>query len=85
MNQCCGGKSTSIKIDRPISKEIISYLAGFGFRESEHFTQNGILYVQNDDITLNGAMGSNTISVKCRSSNCENSLDELEKILLNFG
>lgn len=74
-----------MKISSPISMEMISYFIGVGFRESEHFTKNGILYVQNNDIILNGAVGSNTLSVKCKTDNCENSLNELEKILSNFG
>ena len=35
-----------MKISSPISMEMISYFIGVGFRESEHFTKNGILYVE---------------------------------------
>ena len=84
IKECCGGSSTSLKLDSYISTHLISYLTNFGFKESEHFTKNGIMYIQNKSVILSGAFGANTLSVKCKSSDCADQLDELEKILANM-
>jgi len=42
------------------------------------------MYIQNKSVILSGAFGANTLSVKCKSSDCADQLDELEKILANM-
>lgn len=84
IKECCGGSSTSLKLDGSISSDMIAHFCNYGFKESGHFTKNGILYLQNENVVLSGAIGSNTISVKCKSNNCLEYLNEIEKILENI-
>lgn len=84
VKECCGKSSASIKLDKPISMETIKFLSAYNFKELEHFTKNGILYLESKDIAISGSIGANIIGIKCKSSNCDESLDELEKILENM-
>lgn len=78
---CCGKTSVIFKTDQPLTKEIIKSLVALGFNEASHFTQAGILYVDNKYIILTGPLGSDKLQVKCKSKQCEDKINELEELL----
>jgi len=75
---CCGKKSTIYKIDRPIDINLIAAFVELGFVESTHFTKAGILYVDDMDFIITGPIGSNRLQVKCRRSDCDQKLNDLQ-------
>lgn len=81
IKECCGSTASVIKLDRPLSIDIFDYLKLSGFEESPHFTKCGIVYVENDGIIITAPFGSNNVTVKCKSKNCQEYLEALEKIL----
>jgi hypothetical protein len=83
---CCGGKSIIFKIDCSVSKSMIEAFVKLGFKELEHFTKVGIMYVENPDFILTGPIGSNKLQVKCRKKDCDQNLNVLEKTMsiMNF-
>lgn len=68
---CCGGISTVLKINKSISLKLLEYFKINNFKENPSFTKSGILYIENEDVILTGAIGSNQIQIKCRNKNCE--------------
>jgi len=78
---CCGGDGVFIKLDAPITINLLNLLKQQNYIESEMFTRSGILYMDNQSLTLTGAFGSNKIQIKCKIKNCTPALDELEKLL----
>ncbi len=81
---CCGRTSVIFKTDQPLSANHILELIKIGYVEHKHFTQAGILYVDNSDFILTGPIGSDRLQVKCKILNCETKLNELEKVLLKL-
>jgi len=83
IKSCCGKKSIIFKTDRPLTKNHIDFLVQKGFKETSHFTKAGILYVDNSDFILNGPLGSNRLTVKCRrnEAECNQKINDLEGLL----
>lgn len=81
---CCGRTSIIFKTDRPLNTLHISEFCKLGYTEHKHFTQAGILYVDNLDFILTGPLGSDRLQVKCKTANCEPKVNDLEKILLKL-
>lgn len=77
---CCGGISLTFKIDQSISTKIIESLVNNGFKELKHFTEVGILYVENSIIIITGPIGSNKLQIRCKKKDCDNDIYNLEKL-----
>jgi Ni,Fe-hydrogenase I small subunit len=82
---CCGNTSIMLKTDQPLTKDFLGKLVSHGFNEHPHFTQAGILYVDNLDFILTGPIGSDRLQVKCKKRDCEQNLNNLEALLLQLG
>jgi hypothetical protein len=81
---CCGKQGVVFKTDQPVTKQVLNSLVKLGFKESEHFTKAGILYVDNPDLIITGPIGSDKLQIKCRIPDCEEKINKLEKLLLNI-
>ena len=81
---CCGKQGVVFKTDQPVTKQVLNSLVKLGFKESEHFTKAGILYVDNPDLIITGPIGSDKLQIKCRITDCEEKINNLEKLLLNI-
>jgi len=82
---CCGRISIIFKTDQPISKHHLVKLVSFGFKEHSHFTQAGILYVDNSDFIITGPIGSDRLQVKCKIADCNQKTNDLEILLQQLG
>jgi hypothetical protein len=82
---CCGKKAIMFKTDQPITKQVLSSLINLGFKESEHFTKVGILYVDNLDFIMTAPFGADRLQIKCKKANCFENLNDLEDLLLKIG
>lgn len=87
IQSCCGRMGIIFKTDQPLTKNHLDSLVKLGFRESPHFTKAGILYVDNMDFILNGPLGSDRLTVKCKQNNaeCTKKLNDLEVLLKQVG
>lgn len=81
---CCNRTASVFRIDRPITANLITALVAQGFHEAPNFTKAGILYVDNLDFILTGALGQDRIHVKCKHKDCDGKLNELEGLLLQM-
>jgi hypothetical protein len=81
IQSCCGKKALIFKIDQPLSKDTLAFLIKNGFKETEHFTKAGILYVDNIDFVITGPIGANKLQIKCKVGDCEQKINNLEKLL----
>jgi hypothetical protein len=81
IQSCCGKTSIIYQIGKAISFELITFFETNGFKESKNFTKSGILYVQNSDLVITGAFGSDKLQVKCKKTNCDEILSNIENIL----
>lgn len=82
---CCGAKSIIFKIDRSIDKGLLDSFVKFGFKELKHFTEVGILYVDNSEFIVTGPLGSNRLQVKCKKKDCDQKLNGFEDLLQTIG
>ncbi len=84
---CCGRTAIIFKTDQPLTKEHITKFVAAGYNESTHFTQAGILYVDNPDFILTGPLGSDRLTVKCRlkHADCIQKINDLEGLLQQMG
>lgn len=82
---CCGKTAVIFKTDRPITKDHLAKLVSMGWREQEHFTKAGILYVDNPDFILTGPIGQDRLTVKCKHAECTQKLNDLEVLLQQVG
>jgi len=81
---CCGKKSLILKTDRPIDKRLLSFFLNKGFKEYQHFTTAGILYVDNLEIIITGPIGSDRLQIKCKIADCDQKLKEFELLIQEF-
>jgi hypothetical protein len=77
-SKTCCGRAVQFKLDCPSSYNLIQALVEHGFEELKHFTNVGILYVQNKSVIISGALGTDRLQIKCRIANCN--LSEIEKL-----
>jgi|GEM_PF-3341305 len=82
---CCGKTAVILKTDQPLTKDHIAKLVVLGWREQEHFTKAGILYVDNPDFILTGPIGSDRLTVKCKHVECAQKINDLEVLLQQLG
>jgi hypothetical protein len=86
-NNCskCGGINLLLKLSVTISKNFLPLFQNNGFKEQSHFTNAGILYVENQNLTVHGPFGSDKLHVKCKKSDCQEILNNLEALLQQLG
>lgn len=86
-NNCskCGGVNLLMKLSVTVSKDFLSLFQSNGFKELPHFTQAGILYVENENLTIHGPFGSDKLQVKCKKSDSQEILNKLEELLQQLG
>ncbi len=84
IQSCCGKKALIFKTDQPLTKDILQIFVKSGFKETEHFTKAGILYVDNIDFVITGPLGSNRLQIKCKAIDCEQKVNNLEQFLLSI-
>lgn len=82
---CCGRTAIIFKTDQPLTKTHIEQLVAKGYVEATHFTQAGIMYVDNPDFILTGPLGSDRMTVKCKHAECNQKLNDLEELLQQLG
>jgi hypothetical protein len=82
---CCGRMGLIFKTDQMLTAEFIPKLVENGFKESEHFTKAGILYVDNMDLIVTGPLGSDRLQIKCKRADCAEKLNEFEALLQTLG
>ena len=78
---CCGRTAVILKTDRPLDNNLITFLVNFGFNEAKHFSNAGIIYLDNEDFILTGPIGSDRLQVKFKKTNDYEKLEELENKL----
>jgi hypothetical protein len=82
---CCNRTSIVFKTDRPLTEAILAALVSNGFTEWNQFTKAGMLYVDNLDFILTGALGSDKLQAKCKlEKDCDQKLNKLEDLLLQM-
>lgn len=84
----CGGMNLLLKLSASVSKDFLSLFQNNGFKEQAHFTQAGILYVENDNLTVHGPFGSDKLHVKCKKTekaDCQEILNKFEALLQQLG
>ena len=81
IKSCCGNSSVLFKLDKPISKDILLCLINYGFKEKTNFTKNGVLFVENEYLILNGVFGSDKLNIKCRQKDCIDLINNIEEEL----
>ena len=61
-------------------------MSNLGFIEAEHFTKVGIIYVESNDLILQGPMFNTRLTITCKTNKdkCLQILDEIEKELLKY-
>ena len=81
---CCGKMQIVFRLDRPIDYSLIETFKVNGFKELVHFTQAGLMYVENSNLVISGPIGANKVHVKCKKTNCDTFLNDIEQLLINF-
>ncbi len=79
---CCGKTSVIFKIDQPVGLNHVNQLVNLGFIERKHFTEAGIIYIDNSDFIITAPLGSNKLQVKCKHSKCSDEKFEVIEIML---
>lgn len=80
----CATPTIMFKLDRPLDMKVLDFLVSKGFVEDVKFTKVGLLYVDNSDFILTGALGANKLQAKCKLKDCAQKLNELEGLLLQM-
>ena len=77
----CANQSFSLKLEKPLTKDMLTFFSKNGFQEAQNFTNSGIFYIENVGLVATGMMGNTTLTVKCKNKNCQNFINSLEELL----
>jgi len=80
---CCNKTLITWKVDFKITIDLIKHLKST-FKEHEHFTKSGMLYMDNSNLIISSQLGSNSIQIRCKIKNCEGSMNDLESTLSSY-
>lgn len=72
------------KLDQPLTREIMASLVKSSFKENEIFSKAGILYAESNFLIVTGPYGSNQFQIKCKIKDCENNIDDFERLIQNL-
>lgn len=79
---CCGNSAVSLKLDKPINSDCLILLTGNNFKEIQHYTKSGMLYVENNDIIISGIFGNDVLNLKCKKTkSCSQTINYIETLL----
>jgi len=81
---CCGRKHFVFKLDRPVDKLLLAFLAQNQFNEATHFTKAGMLYLDNSNLTITAPLGADRLNVNCKKKDCDQILNDFEALLNNY-
>jgi hypothetical protein len=81
VKSCCGRKNFFFETEKPIRKFQLPILERAGYISPKNFYIAGIFYIRGHDIVATSSYGTCRISVHCYGKNCEDKLNEFEKIL----
>ena len=85
LQTCCGKTAVIFKTDSPLSKSLIEFLVNNGYKELQHFTAAGLIYVENSDFIITGPLGSDRVQAKCkRPIGCDEKFNNFELLLKTF-
>jgi hypothetical protein len=88
LQACCGKTAVIFKTDQPVTKLHLEALQKLGFIELSHFTEAGLLYVDNPDFTITGPFGADRLTVKCKHADksvCTEKTNDLEVLFQQLG
>ncbi|HDY68555.1 hypothetical protein LCGC14_0880690 [marine sediment metagenome] len=81
VRSCCGRKNFFFETEKPIRKFQLPILERAGYTAPKNFYVAGIFYVRGHDVIATSSYGTTRISVHCHGADCENKLNEFEKVL----
>lgn len=80
----CTKAQIILETDFSLDKNHLQYFTLNNFNESKSYTNVGILYIEDANLTAMGPFGSSRLQIKCKNDNCDASLANLENILRNI-
>lgn len=81
---CCGKTLVTWKLNIKVTKELIVFLKT-SFKEHEHFTKSGMLYMDNKDLVISGQIGSDSLQIRYKNKNCDQAVNDLESKISSYG
>lgn len=83
-NCSCKKPQVLLEVNLSFNYEHLQLFIDNGFTISKSYIDAGILYIENTNLAAVGPFGSNRLQIKCKNSNCDTSLADLERILTNI-
>lgn len=81
---CCGKTLVTWKLNFKVTKELIASLKPM-FKEHEHFTKSGMLYMDNQSLVISGQIGSDSLQIRYKNKNCDQAVHDLESKISSYG
>ena len=81
VKSCCGRQNFFFQTEKPIRIFQLPVLEKAGYVAPKNFQVAGIFYVRGNDIIATSSFGTTRINVYCTGDDCENKLNQFEKIL----
>lgn len=81
VKSCCQNVSQIFQTDKPIIKSQMQVFRDAGFLVPENFFNAGVFYVQSTGLIATSSFGTTQIHVRCNGSNCEDLLNNFERLL----
>lgn len=75
---CCSKKEIFLQLDFSLDIAYLAHFIALGYIGKQSYSNMGVSYLEGKDFTVIGPFGSTRLRVKCKNSNCLNSLEEFE-------
>lgn len=71
----------SLQFSFPLDKTHFDIFSAIGFVENKRYTKLGLFNMEHDNAVIIGTLGSNKFIIKCKNSQCNQTIEELEDII----
>lgn len=77
-------ESITFRLDRPLSKDLLSIFSNNGFQELPQFTKRGLLYMESKPMVIMGAFGQPLIQTKGKNKDYQKFVNDFEQLLISI-
>jgi hypothetical protein len=77
----CAKPQIFLEFNFPLETEDLAHFTSNGYKRNKSYTDIGICYVEDLDVIVLGAFGSNKLQVKCKNNSCEQGIAKFEQMI----
>ena len=84
VKSCCGKSAVVMTVDKAVKREHVPLFVEAGFIVPESYVKCGLLYAKKGGMIGTATFGIRNINVRCGGKDCQEYIDQFEKVLIKI-